>query len=335
MKDRGRGRHYSRVKGTDRTTTRAAPTDPPVTPVQEQVPVVDEPVGPAQAPIVPIVIQGLKKAVAQILTICAGLAKFTGAAFRWWEAYESRRSVGAAPFTWQEFSVLFLEKERIRRFIDGLTYQLRLLMTQERVFGATFDEVVDIARQIEMFYHGRGRSYRHAQTTRPVHRGASSNHGSYSTHQGQSSLSALLSQSSSHAPLVQGSSAPGASSGYSGSQGSIQSPPPPSSESCFKCREFGHMWRKCPHRPGGLVQQRIQAATSTPVTSPPTQPARGGAQPARGRPRGGGRSGGGQARFYVILARPDVVASDAVITGIVSVCHRDAPVLFDPGFTYS
>ena len=37
------------------------------------------------------------------------------------------------------------DRERIRRFIDGLTYQLWLLMTRERVSGATFDEVVDIA----------------------------------------------------------------------------------------------------------------------------------------------------------------------------------------------
>ncbi|XP_070053492.1 uncharacterized protein [Nicotiana tomentosiformis] len=122
--------------------------------------------------------------------------QFSGNAFRWWEAYERRSSVGAVPLTWQEFSVLFLEKfvqqsrkeelcrqfeqlredgmfvtqyeirfselarhavwlvptdkKRIMRFIDGLTYHLRLLMTWERVSGATFDEVVDIALQIEM-----------------------------------------------------------------------------------------------------------------------------------------------------------------------------------------
>ncbi|XP_070057668.1 uncharacterized protein [Nicotiana tomentosiformis] len=190
--------------------------------------------------------------------------KFSGAALSWWEAYERRRSVGAIPLTWQEFSVIFLEKfvlqsrseelrrqfeqlrqdgisvmqykmgfymlarhtvwlvpndrERIRRFIDGLTYQLRLLMTKERVSDATFDEVVDIAWQIEtvhsqergereakrprgpggfsgapsegQFYHGRGCSYRHTQAGRPVHRGASS-HGSYISHQGQSSLGVL------------------------------------------------------------------------------------------------------------------------------------------------
>lgn len=36
--------------------------------------------------------------------------QFSGAAFRWWEAYERRRPVGAVPLTWQEFSVIFLEK---------------------------------------------------------------------------------------------------------------------------------------------------------------------------------------------------------------------------------
>ncbi|XP_070036996.1 uncharacterized protein [Nicotiana tomentosiformis] len=122
--------------------------------------------------------------------------QFSGAAFRWWEAYKRCRPVGAAPLTWQQFSGLFLEKfvpqshreelrrqfeqlhqgdmsvtqyemrfselarhsiwliptyrERIGRFIDGLTFQLRLLMTRERLSGATLDEVVDIARQIEM-----------------------------------------------------------------------------------------------------------------------------------------------------------------------------------------
>ncbi|XP_070047310.1 uncharacterized protein [Nicotiana tomentosiformis] len=199
--------------------------------------------------------------------------QFSGAAFRWWEAYERRRSVGTIPLTWQEFYILFLEKfvlhsrreelcrlfeqllqdgmyvtqyemrfskldrhavwlvptdrERISRFIDGLMYQLRFLMTRERVSCATFDEVVDIARLIEVVcnqehgereakrprgsgnfdgvpsggqsYHNRGRPYRPAQTTRPAHSGASASHGSYSAHSGQSSFSALPAQSSHHA----------------------------------------------------------------------------------------------------------------------------------------
>ena len=41
------------------------------------------------------------------------------------------------------------DRERIRRFVDGLTYQLRILMTRERVNCDTFEEVVDITREIE------------------------------------------------------------------------------------------------------------------------------------------------------------------------------------------
>ncbi|XP_070056505.1 uncharacterized protein [Nicotiana tomentosiformis] len=130
------------------------------------------------------------------------------------------------------------DRERIKRFIDGLTYQLRLLMTRERVYGATFNEVVDIARQIEVvrshersdreakrprgsgsvggvpsggqFYHNKGR---------PVHYGASSSHGSYSSHQSQSSLSTLPTPSTLCAPPVLGSYVPGPSGSYSSSRG--------------------------------------------------------------------------------------------------------------------
>ncbi|XP_070010089.1 uncharacterized protein [Nicotiana sylvestris] len=125
--------------------------------------------------------------------------QFSGAAFTWWEDFERRRPIGAAPLSWQQFSTFFLEKyvpqsrreelhrqfewltqgdmivtqyemrftelachaiwmipsdrERIRRFVDGLNYHLRILMTRERVLGATFEEVVDIAREIEKVRH--------------------------------------------------------------------------------------------------------------------------------------------------------------------------------------
>ncbi|XP_070046234.1 uncharacterized protein [Nicotiana tomentosiformis] len=104
------------------------------------------------------------------------------------------------------------------------------------------------------FYRARGHPYRHSQAGRPVHHGTSSNQGSYSSHQGQLSFSALPAQSSSHAPSVQGSFAQGASNSYSGSWGPIQSAPPLVPGSCFECREFGHIWRQCPRRLGGPVQ---------------------------------------------------------------------------------
>ncbi|XP_070032999.1 uncharacterized protein [Nicotiana tomentosiformis] len=88
---------------------------------------------------------------------------------------------------------------------------------------------------------------------------------------------------------------------------------------------------------------------SSPAVPPPAQPTRGrgqttrgggqvvrgGCQPVRGHPIDVGPGGGAQHQFYVFLARPKAESSDAMITGIVLVCHRDASVLFDSGCTYS
>ncbi|XP_070050731.1 uncharacterized protein [Nicotiana tomentosiformis] len=48
----------------------------------------------------------------------------------------------------QEVWLVPTDRVRFRRFVDGLIYQLRLLMTRERVSGATFDEMVDISWKI-------------------------------------------------------------------------------------------------------------------------------------------------------------------------------------------
>ncbi|XP_070047162.1 uncharacterized protein [Nicotiana tomentosiformis] len=229
------------------------------------------------------------------------------------------------------------DRKRIMRFIDCLMYQVRLLMTRERVCGATFDEVVDIARKIEMVrsqergerdtkrprgsggfggvpsrgksYPSRGHPYRPTQTTRPAHRGASASHSSYNAHSGQSSFSALPAQSSHHASSAQAST--GSSSGYPEQQFHH-------SRGCFECGYFGYIKRDCSRFLSGAPQQSSRLIALAPAVTPPTQPARGGPQATRGRPRGGRRAGGGQARFYVIPTRPNDVASDVVITGIVS-----------------
>ncbi|XP_070055188.1 uncharacterized protein [Nicotiana tomentosiformis] len=59
--------------------------------------------------------------------------------------YEMRFSELARQTVW----LVPTERERIRRFIDVLTYQLHFVMTRESVSGARFDEVVDIARWLE------------------------------------------------------------------------------------------------------------------------------------------------------------------------------------------
>ena len=119
--------------------------------------------------------------------------------------YESRFSELARHAIW----MVPTDRERIRRFVDGLNYHLCILMTRERVLGATFEEVVDITHEIEavrrqereereakrprgsgsysgapsrgQFQHGRGRSFRPAQSAHPGYRGASSGHGYHGT----------------------------------------------------------------------------------------------------------------------------------------------------------
>ncbi|XP_070029602.1 uncharacterized protein [Nicotiana sylvestris] len=180
------------------------------------------------------------------------------------------------------------DRERIRR---------------ERLTSATFEEVIDIVREIESVSR-QEREERKAK--RP---------------QGFGSYSSAPSR--------------GSSASHFGARGSLQSPYP-AHESYYECGEMGHVWRHCPRRLAGPSQQRGQPSASAPVTSPPpAQPARGVGQSPRGRPRAGGRSGGDQAHFYALPSRPNAIASDVFITSIILVCHRDAFVLFDPGSTFS
>ncbi|XP_070054572.1 uncharacterized protein [Nicotiana tomentosiformis] len=76
--------------------------------------------------------------------------------------------------------------------------------------------------------------------------------------------------------------------------------------------------------------QGLQAMVAALVFAPPALLANDGGQLSRARPRGGG-----QASFNAFPGRTEVVASDAIITCMVPICHRDASVLFDPGSTYS
>ncbi|XP_070040436.1 uncharacterized protein [Nicotiana tomentosiformis] len=133
---RGRGR--GRGRGVARSAVGAAPIKPLVAPSQEHAPDIVEPTGPTQAPAMPIVILGLQEALAQILTVCTGLAKVV--------------SAQAAPTTSQEGGVWLVptEREKIRRFINGLNQPFYFVMTLGNVAGAKFDEIVDCARRLEI-----------------------------------------------------------------------------------------------------------------------------------------------------------------------------------------
>ncbi|XP_070042934.1 uncharacterized protein [Nicotiana tomentosiformis] len=108
----------------------------------------------------------------------------------------------------------------------------------------------------------------------------------------------------------------GSFSGYSGHQGQTSSQQSTVPRDCFECGDFSHMRRFCPRLRGRLVEQGQQPMITAPVTLPAVQPPRGGGQVGRGRPKGGGQSGGAPSRFYAFPAIPYAEASDAVITGV-------------------
>ncbi|XP_070047000.1 uncharacterized protein [Nicotiana tomentosiformis] len=75
--------------------------------------------------------------------------QFTGAAFRWWEAYERSRTVGATPLSWCEFSILFLEKfvpptrkEELRRKFEQLCQDSLSVIQYEMRFSELAHHVV-------------------------------------------------------------------------------------------------------------------------------------------------------------------------------------------------
>nr|XP_009786752.1 PREDICTED: uncharacterized protein LOC104234813 [Nicotiana sylvestris] len=86
----------------------------------------------------------------------------TVAAYRWWQNYETGRPADAAPSTWHEFSVNFLEKfvtqtykEELRREFEHLC-QRDMILTQYEMrfmdlacFAIWFDRVVEVARSLE------------------------------------------------------------------------------------------------------------------------------------------------------------------------------------------
>ena len=82
-----------------------------------------------------------------------------------------------------------------------------------------------------------------------------------------------------------------------------------------------------------------QTPGSNPIAAPPVrtvppQVARGGGRGKRAGGRGSNTAGRGQARVFA-LSQQDANASNAVVTGILTVCSHRARVLFDSGSTHS
>ncbi|XP_015165067.1 uncharacterized protein [Solanum tuberosum] len=132
---------------------------------------------------------------------------------------------------------------------------------------------------------------------------------------------------------------------YSGFLGSAQQFP--GQRFCFSCGDPDHLMQQCTFQRGRGGSQPNSSFQARPPVPPGrgrgrVQSGRGGrasssgstAQQSGGRvttQAGGGRGG----HCYAFPGRPEAETSDAVITGIIPVCHRSASVLFDPGSTFS
>ncbi|XP_070039152.1 uncharacterized protein [Nicotiana tomentosiformis] len=275
-----------------------------------------------------------------------------GRARRWWQSHLLGRPVGSPPMTWDQFIRSFLDRYIPPSRREELRSQFEQLR-HDQMSVTDYELVVEIYRRIKGYRQRdreqmlRDKRFRHSGGFSGAPSGGRGQFG-----RGQSSgptypvpppprdapvrpYFSAMPESFYRPPAIQGSS-----SGYLGHQGQTSGKQFIVTRGYYECGDPGHMKRFCPRLRGRAVQQGHQPMITAPPATPAIRPPRGRGQVGRGHPKGGGQAGGGHpggapARFYAFPARLDAVASDAVITGTISVCGRDASILFDPGSTYS
>ncbi|KAJ1435700.1 Retrotransposon gag domain [Sesbania bispinosa] len=243
-----------------------------------------------------------------------------------------------------------IEEMRVKRFIRGLReYIFRSVVGSN---CSTFAEVVSLALQLEQRQKEKGNSGRDSRKKQQV-KGSLSSHPSV----GVGSVPGYQVQQRTVAQR-------GGSSGQSfGTVQSRRSDQGRSSRTTFPQRHFGvtstpchtcgrhhtragHIMRDCPVAMTQPSSSHASASEALAASQAPSAPVRqfGGSsgrgsgvaqQSGRGSGgRGQAQAGRSQARVFA-MTRQDAQASNAVVTGILSICSRDAHVLFDPGATHS
>ncbi|CAJ2645621.1 unnamed protein product [Trifolium pratense] len=244
------------------------------------------------------------------------------------------------------------EETRIKKFIRGLREYLFRSVVGSKC--STFAEVLSLALQIEQRQKDKGGNKQDSRKKRVE--------GSYS-HYSSSGGGSMYGHQVQQRPGSQRGGFSGQSyhtvqsrrSDHKASTGSTL-PQKHSSvttgkffqdgKECFHCGQIGHIRRNCPvamtqpssshaSAPAALAPTQVHSTPMQKMGNSSVQGSRTSQHEGRG-PGGRGQmqAGRGQARVFA-LTRQDAQASNAVVTGILSICSQDAHVLFDPGATHS
>ncbi|XP_049367958.1 uncharacterized protein LOC125832810 [Solanum verrucosum] len=248
-----------------------------------------------------------------------------GVAREWLRTFTSSRPAGSPPMEWGEFASAFKG-----RFIPWSVQEKSRMRFESLVQGSM--SVADYeARFWQLSRHASGLISGEPERIRRFVRGLTPTIRSYVY---RSSREATESGPAARGPPGSGRG------GYSITSGSSQSGSTP--RSCYGCGDPGHLIRQCPHQTQSGPHRIVSAVPERDSTPPARGRGRGPASGRGGRASGrgasgasGSQSGGRGAQCYAFPGRPEAEASNAVITCIVSVCHRPASVLFDPGSTFS
>ncbi|CAJ2662068.1 unnamed protein product [Trifolium pratense] len=245
------------------------------------------------------------------------------------------------------------EETRIKKFIRGLREYLFRSVVGSKC--STFAEVLSLALQIEQRQKDKGGNKQDSRKKQRVEGSyshySSGGGGSMYGHQVQQrsgsqrggfsgqSYHTVQSRRSDHKAST-GSTFPQKHS--SGTTGKIFQ----DGKECFHCGQIGHIRRNCPvdmtqpssshaSAPAALAPNQVHSTPMQKMGNSSVQGSKTSQHESRG-PGGRGQmqAGRGQARVFA-LTRQDAQASNAVVTGILSICSQEAHVLFDPGATHS